>query len=63
MARTIDRYAGRDRLRALVTLPPEAFVGQYIAIAQTHPDDPEITPLAPASISTVKELQKSQASQ
>jgi hypothetical protein len=63
MAKTIDRYAGRDRLRTLVTLPPQAFVGQYIAIAQAHPDDPEITPLAPASIATVKELQKLQASQ
>ena len=63
MAKTIDRYAGRDRLRALVTLPPEAFVGEYIAIAQAHPGDPEITPLAPATIATVKELQTSNARQ
>ncbi|GEM_PF-2080952 len=62
MAKAIDRYAGRDGLRALVTMPPEAFVRQYIAIAQAHPDDPEITPLAPASVATVNELQNSRAS-
>jgi len=56
MAKTIDRYAGRDRLRALVTVPPEAFVAEYIRIARAHPGDPEITPLAPASIATVEEL-------
>lgn len=27
---TIDRYAGCDRLRGSVTLPPEAFVAEYI---------------------------------
>ncbi len=61
MAKTIDRYSGRDRLRALVTMPPEAFVAEYIAIAQAHPSDPEITPLAPATIATIKELQRSPA--
>lgn len=61
MAKAIDRYSGRDRLRALVTLPPEAFVAEYIAVAQAHPTDPEITPLAPASIATIQRLQEARA--
>lgn len=60
MAKTIDRYSGRDRLRALVTLPPESFVAEYIAVAQAHPTDKEITPLAPASIAAIQQLEASQ---
>ena len=58
MAKTIDKYASRARLRALIALPPEDFVAEYIAIATAHPDDPEITPLAPSSMATVAELQQ-----
>jgi Putative zinc dependent peptidase (DUF5700) len=58
MAKTIDRYSGRDRLRTLVTLPPAQFVADYIALARAHPDDPDITPLAPASVATIEELQR-----
>lgn len=58
MAKTIDRYAGRERLRTLVMLPPEQFVADYIALATAHPDDPEITPLAPASVATIADLQR-----
>lgn len=58
MARTIDKYSGRARLRALIARPPEEFVAEYIAIAQAHPDDPDITPLAPSSVATVEELQQ-----
>lgn len=61
MAKTIDRYSGRDRLRTLVSLPPEQFVADYIALAKTHPDDPEITPLAPPSVVTVQDLLQSNA--
>jgi hypothetical protein len=57
MAKAIDRYAGRERLRALVALPPADFVTQYAQIAAAHPADPDITPLAPASIATVEELE------
>jgi hypothetical protein len=56
MSKVIDRYAGRDRLRALVTAPPEDFVMEYIRIARAHPNDPEITPLAPASIAIIETL-------
>jgi len=56
MSKVIDRYAGRDRLRALVGAPPADFVMEYIRIARAHPADPEITPLAPASIATVEAL-------
>jgi Putative zinc dependent peptidase (DUF5700) len=57
MSKVIDRYAGRDRLRALVNAPPADFVMEYIRIARAHPNDPEITPLAPASIAIVKALE------
>lgn len=46
IAKAIDRYAGRDRLRALVTLTPEEFISDYISVAKAHPEDREITPLA-----------------
>jgi hypothetical protein len=57
MAKTIDHYLGRARLRALTSLPPEQFVADYIALSRAHPDDPEITPLSAASIATVQELE------
>lgn len=56
MSKVIDRYAGRDRLRALVGAPPADFVMEYIRIARAHPNDPEITPLAPASIAIIETL-------
>lgn len=56
MSKVIDRYAGRDRLRALVGAPPADFVMEYIRIARAHPDDPDITPLAPASIAITETL-------
>jgi hypothetical protein len=56
MAQIIDRYAGRDRLRALVSLPPEDFVAEYITQARAHRGDPEVVPLAPSSVTTVDEL-------
>lgn len=61
MARTIDRYSGRDRLRALVSLPPEQFVADYVALTNAHPTDPDITPLAQTSVATVQELMRSYA--
>jgi hypothetical protein len=56
MSKVIDRYAGRDRLRALVGAPPEDFVMEYIRIARAHPNDPEITPLAPVSVAIIETL-------
>jgi hypothetical protein len=56
MSKVIDRYAGRVRLRALVGAPAADFAMEYIRIARAHPDDPEITPLAPASIAIVEGL-------
>ena len=56
MSKVIDRYAGRDRLRALVGAPPEDFVMEYIRLARAHPNDPEITPLAPVSIAIIETL-------
>jgi len=56
MSKVIDRYAGRDRLRSLVGAPPADFVMEYIRIARAHPNDPEITPLAPASIAVIETL-------
>jgi Putative zinc dependent peptidase (DUF5700) len=56
MSKVIDHYAGRDRLRSLVGAPPADFVLAYIRIAQAHPNDPEITPLAPASIAIIQTL-------
>jgi hypothetical protein len=58
MTKTIDRYSGRERLRVLVTLPPEQFVTDYIVLARAHPGDPEITPLAATSVTTVEELER-----
>jgi hypothetical protein len=50
MAKAIDRYLGRERLQALVALPPEDFVVDYATVAAAHPSDPEITPLAPSTL-------------
>jgi putative zinc-dependent peptidase DUF5700 len=58
MAKTIDHYDGRARLRTLVTMPPAQLVADYIALASAHPDDRDITPLAPASVATVEALQR-----
>jgi hypothetical protein len=56
MAKVIDGFRGRARLRALVALTPEEFVGDYIVAANLHRDDPEVTPLAAATIATVLKL-------
>jgi hypothetical protein len=58
MAKAIDRYRGRARLRALVALPPEDFVADYVAIAQAHPSDPEITPLDASTVQAVLAAKK-----
>lgn len=56
MAKVIDRYRGRDRLRALVARRPEEFVDDYIAVSKAHPDDPALVPLAQPTIATVQYL-------
>jgi len=53
MAQAIDRHRGRDRLRALVLLTPEEFVRDYIAVARSHPEDSQITPLASSTIAVI----------
>jgi hypothetical protein len=58
MSKVIDRYSGRDRLRALVTLPPEEFAAEYIAIAKAHPGDPDVVALAPETVAVVEELRR-----
>ena len=58
MAQVIDRYLGRERLRTLVTLPPEAFISDYIALSQAHRDDPQITHLSSATVATVADLKQ-----
>ncbi len=54
MAKAIDRYAGRDRLKALAALPPEEFLKDYIAICKAHPTDPEVTALPQSTIDAVR---------
>jgi hypothetical protein len=54
MARAIDRYRGRERLRVLVTLPPEEFVLDYIALTQAHADNADLVPLSGASVAAVQ---------
>ncbi|MGD0143655.1 MAG: DUF5700 domain-containing putative Zn-dependent protease [Rhizomicrobium sp.] len=56
MAKAIDRYMGRRRLRALVALSAEEFVLDYIAVSKAHPGDPEITPLAASTVAAVTDL-------
>ncbi len=53
MAKAIDRYLGRDRLRALVSQAPEEFLADYIAVSRAHPADPDMTPLAATTIEAV----------
>jgi hypothetical protein len=57
MSKAIDHYSGRARLGELVAAPPQDFVAEYVKVAQAHPADPEITPLAPSSIAIVDELE------
>ena len=54
MARAIDRYSDRERLRALVALPPEEFVLDYIAVTQAHADDTDLVHLCSASVAAVR---------
>ncbi len=56
MAAAIDRYAGRERLRALVKEPPEQFVLEYVRVASAHREDPAIVQLSPYTVRTVREL-------
>jgi hypothetical protein len=56
MAKVIDRFLGRDRLRALVARTPEEFLSDYITVAQAHPDDPAVKLLAKPTIATVQYL-------
>jgi hypothetical protein len=56
MAKAIDRFLGRDRLRALVARTPEEFLGDYITVAKAHPDDPAVKLLAKPTIATVQYL-------
>lgn len=56
MAKAIDRYLGRDRLRALVAAPAEDFAADYIELMRAHPQDAELTPLSPSSIAIMTEL-------
>ena len=56
MAKAIDRFLGRDRLRALVALTPEEFVRDYIVVAKAHPHDPGVKPLGNTTIATVEYL-------
>jgi hypothetical protein len=61
MAKAIDHHLGRVRLRALVALPPEAFVSDYIAVARDHAHARDITPLAPSTIATVAAIARETA--
>jgi hypothetical protein len=53
MAQAIDRYRGRERLRALVSLPPEEFVLDYIALCLNHPEDQELIRFSDATITAL----------
>jgi hypothetical protein len=48
MASAIDRYAGRERLRKLVALPPEDFVLEYVAV-EKRAANRDLIPLAASS--------------
>lgn len=58
MAKAIDRYLGRERLRELVSAPPQQFAADYVQVARAHPDDPEITQLSPGSVAIIEELNR-----
>jgi hypothetical protein len=56
MAQIIDRYQGRDRLRAMVEQDPEAFLAAYAEAAAAHPDDPDVVPLSRSTLQTLADL-------